>query len=69
MSRKPSVVVPQSEPLLLSIPAAARMLSATVWSVRELLWNGKVPYVKVGRRHLISPDDLRAYIANAKSSS
>ena len=56
-----------SEPLLLDIHGAARMLSATPWAVRSLLWDGKIPYVKIGRKHLISPDDLRAYIAREKS--
>jgi excisionase family DNA binding protein len=63
---KKSIVPSQSEPLLLDIHGAARMLSATPWTVRSLLWDGKISYIKIGRKHLISPDDLRAYIASQK---
>jgi len=54
-------------PMLLDIKAAARVLSATPWAVRSLLWDNKIPFVKIGRRHLIDPADLRAYIAREKS--
>ena len=70
MARKSSVVspaVPVSEPLLLDIHGAARALSATPWAVRSLLWDGKIPYIKIGRRFLVDPADLRAYIAREKS--
>jgi excisionase family DNA binding protein len=54
------------EPLLLDIHGAARALSATPWAVRSLLWDGEIPYIKIGRRFLIDPSDLRAYIAREK---
>lgn len=59
------VVIP--EPLLLDIHGAARALSATPWAVRSLLWDGKIPFIKIGRRHLIDPADLRAFVAREKS--
>jgi excisionase family DNA binding protein len=65
MSDNTSTVSP--EPLLLDIHGAARMLSATPWAVRSLLWDNKIPFVKIGRKHLIDPADLRAYIAREKS--
>jgi excisionase family DNA binding protein len=65
MSKNASTAL--SEPLLLDIHGAARMLSATPWAVRSLLWDNKIPFVKIGRRHLIDPTDLRAYIAKEKS--
>jgi excisionase family DNA binding protein len=55
------------ERLLLDILGAARALSTTVWTVRSLLWDGKIPFVKIGRRFLVDPADLRAYIAREKS--
>jgi len=60
-----SAVIP--EPLLFDIHGAARALSATPWAVRSLLWDGKIPFVKIGRRFLVDPADLRAYIAREKS--
>ncbi len=53
-----------SEPLLLDIPKAARALSCTTWAMRSLLWDGKIPFVKIGRRFLVRPSDLQAYINN-----
>lgn len=55
-----------TEPLLIPIPEAARRLSATIWAVRELLWAKKVRYIKLGRRFLIDPADLRAFIEREK---
>jgi len=55
------------EPFLLDIHGTARALSATPWAVRSLLWDGKIPFIKIGRRFLVDPADLRAYIACEKS--
>lgn len=65
LSVVPSAVSP--EPILLDIPAAARALCTTPWAVRSLLWDRKIPFIKIGRKHLIDPADLRAYIAREKS--
>jgi excisionase family DNA binding protein len=44
------------------------MLSSTPWTIRNLLWAKKIPFVKIGRRFLIDPSDLRVFIASQKSS-
>jgi excisionase family DNA binding protein len=59
--------VPPTETLLLDIHGAARALSATPWAVRSLIWDGKIPFLKIGRRFLVDPADLRAYIAREKT--
>jgi excisionase family DNA binding protein len=59
-----AVPVVNPEPLLLDIHGAARALSATPWAVRSLLWDKKIPFVKIGRRFLVRPADLNAYIEN-----
>lgn len=73
MPKKPSVspVEPASlpEPLLLDIRGAARVLSSTAWTVRGLLWDGEIPYIRVGRRFLIDPADLRAFIQRKKAAA
>jgi len=56
------------EPLLLDIKGAAHMLSSTPWTIRNLLWAKKIPFIKIGRRFLIDPSDLRGFIARQKSS-
>ena len=33
--------------------------------MRSLLWDGKIPFVKIGRRFLVRPSDLQDYIANS----
>lgn len=66
VTKKRSLIPVISEPLLLDIPAAARALSTTVWAVRSLLWDGKIPHIKIGKRFLVSPADLHAYIAREK---
>jgi len=73
MPRKKSVATASptltAPPLLVNIRAAAQMLSSTVWSVRELLWAKKIPHVKIGRRFLIAPADLEAYVARLKAGA
>ncbi len=61
------LTIPLPEPLLLDIKGAARMLSSTTWTVRNLLWAKKIPFVKIGRRFLIDPADIRAFIAREKA--
>lgn len=63
-SKTAPVVESLLEPLLLDIHGAARALSATPWAVRSLLWDGKIPHIKIGRRFLIRPADLKRYIEN-----
>jgi excisionase family DNA binding protein len=56
-------------PLLVPIKTAAQMLGTTVWSVRELLWAKKIPHVQIGRRFLIDPADLQAYVEHLKAGA
>ena len=53
-------------PLLVDINGAAKLLSSTPWTVRGLLWGRKIPFIKVGKRFLIDPADLRNFIAREK---
>jgi hypothetical protein len=56
-------------PLLLDIPSAAIALSSTIWSVRSLLWAKKIPHIKIGRKFLIDPADLREFIQRLKEAA
>jgi excisionase family DNA binding protein len=52
-----------NEPLyLIDIPTAARRLSTTVFAVRELIRSGKVKYISVGHKMLISPEAIQDFI-------
>lgn len=57
---------PEIAPLLLDIHDAARALSTTPWAIRSLLWDKQIPFIRIGRKHLIDPADLREYIAQQK---
>jgi hypothetical protein len=57
------------QPLLVDIRTAALMLSTTVWAVRQLLWGKKLPYLKLGKKFVIDPQDLRSFIAKQKGEA
>jgi excisionase family DNA binding protein len=61
--------VPAVQPILVNIKTASQMLGTTVWSVRELLWAKKIPHVQIGRRYLVDPADLQAYVEKLKAGA
>jgi excisionase family DNA binding protein len=52
---------------LYSIKEAAAYLGRTEWAVREMIWAGKLPYVKDGRRILLDIKDMDAWIEHNKT--
>jgi hypothetical protein len=64
-------VAPAFTPRLLNLAAAGHYLGISPWSVRELVWAGWLPVVKIPRtdgtgdmnRVLIDRNDLDAFIA------
>jgi excisionase family DNA binding protein len=63
----PEPSAPTSESILLDIKGAARALSSSVWAVRALIWNQKIPYIRLGRKFLIDPTDLREFVRREKT--
>ena len=55
---------PSPDPALLDIPAAAQMLGTTIFAVRELLRKGKIKYVTIGHKWLVSPQAIQEFIRN-----
>jgi len=51
---------------LFDIKMAARYLSTTVWQMRTLVWEKKVPHVKLGRRILFDRGDLDKLVESMK---
>jgi excisionase family DNA binding protein len=47
---------------LYSIPEAGEYLGRTPWAVREMIWRGKLPAVRDGRRILLDVEDLDRWI-------
>jgi len=54
---------------LYNIKEGAVYLGRTVWAVREMLWAGKMPYVKDGKRILIDINDMNEWIDQSKTRS
>lgn len=54
-------VVP-SELYLMDIPMAARLMSTTVFAVRELCRSGQLKFVPIGHKWLISPGAIQQFI-------
>ena len=47
---------------LIDIPTAAKLMSMTVFAVRELCRSRELSYVVIGHKWLLSPDAIRAFI-------
>lgn len=50
-------------PLLIDLRTAAQMLSVSVCEMRKLTRSRKIRHVKHGKKWLVSPDDLRQFVA------
>ena len=55
------------QPRLLNIKAAAAYLSATVWFMRSLVWERKIPFLKFGNKYVFDKQDLDAFVASQKT--
>ncbi len=53
---------------LLSLEEAATYLGRTIWGVRELVWKGKLPAVRIDRRVQLDIRDLEKFIEAHKVS-
>jgi len=51
---------------LLSVDEAAAYLSISTWHVHDLLNNGKIPHVRIGKRKLIDIRDLEEFVRKNK---
>jgi excisionase family DNA binding protein len=52
---------------LYSVPEAAYYLGRTVDGLREVMWSGRLPYIKDGRRVLLDIHDMDRYIEENKT--
>lgn len=57
------------EPFLIDVHTAAKLMYASVFSVRELLRSGELPFVKVGMKHLISPSAIREWVRRKEAEA
>lgn len=55
------------EKRLYSIKDASVYLGRSVWSVREMIWAGKIRYIKDGRRIFLDIHDMEAWVERNKT--
>jgi len=64
---RPEGASPASTPAFLhDITTTARLMSTTCWAVRELCRSGRLKFVRVGHRFLISTEAIRTFIQEAE---
>jgi excisionase family DNA binding protein len=54
------------QPRMLNVRDAATYLGSTVWFVRNLVWDRKLPRVQFGKRLVFDRADLDAFIETKK---
>ncbi|MEJ2658847.1 MAG: helix-turn-helix domain-containing protein [Desulfobacterales bacterium] len=52
---------------LYSIKELVKEIGATEWFWRTQIWNGKLPYIQIGRKMLIDREDVETFIQKNKS--
>ncbi len=58
----------QLEKRLYSVKETSRYLGRSIWAVREMIWAGKLPCIKDGRRILLDIRDLENWIEKNKTT-
>jgi excisionase family DNA binding protein len=67
---QPEVSSPAPTPALLhDIPTTAKLMSTTCWAVRELCRAGRLKFVRVGHRWLISTEAIWTFIREAERAA
>jgi excisionase family DNA binding protein len=54
------------QPRMLNVKAAAEYLGCTVWFMRTLAWEKKIPHVIFGNRLLFDKADIDRYVESQK---
>lgn len=52
---------------LYTIKELVKEIGGTTWFWRSQIWDGRLPYVRVGRKILIDRDDIEAFIQRHKA--
>ena len=55
-------------PRLLALKEAAFYLGRTPWGMREIIWAGKIPIVRDGKKIFLDVHDLDKYVEQNKTS-
>lgn len=61
-------ITAQDQPRLLNVAEAAHYLGTTVWQVRTLTWEKKLPVIRLGKRLLFDRADLDRFVESLKAA-
>lgn len=53
---------------LLGTKNAAEYLGISIWTLRDLIWNGELPIVRFGRKQYLDIKDLNALVERNKTT-
>lgn len=53
---------------LYDIPQVATFLGVSPWTVREIIWRGQMPIVKIGRLIRVDLGDLKQYVSGNREA-
>jgi excisionase family DNA binding protein len=53
---------------LLDIKSVARLLSLSPWTIRRLIFDGKLTPVRLGRRVLVEPTEIERFVSQARQA-
>ena len=67
--KKPSAPAIEIQPKLINIKDAAAYIGATVWFIRTIVLENRIPFVRFGHRLLFDPADLDKFIEQEKVSA
>ena len=66
MTTKPKAIPATSTdsptPFLYDLPTTARLMTTTLFAVRTLIRTGKLRYVSIGNKFLVSPEAIRDFV-------
>lgn len=57
-----------AEPRLLDVKGAAQYLSTTIWCVRSLVWEKKLPSIRLGKKILFDRQDLDKFVDRLRAA-
>jgi len=57
-----------SEKRLYSIKELVNEIGATEWFWRSQIWDGRLPYIQVGRKMFVENKDIETFISNHKKT-
>ncbi len=55
-------------PRLLDVKRAAAYLGTTITCIRRLVWDKRIPYIRLGKKILIDRADLDAFVDKLKAA-